>query len=288
MRTLTPKQHIVRTRNADFSVWEYPGDGTPLFFCHCTGVSGRVWESVFRTLSLNHTLFAWDARGHGDSAKSPEAEAYTWDSLARDLLGVFDQMGLPEGMQAVGHSGGGSTIVQAELIRPGTFSRLMLVDAIIALPDFFAGAKLLAKLVRRRRSRFSSRQEARERFSAKEPMNMWTGDSLDCYLKYCFFQCDGEEILLKCPGDIEAWVYEMSDKTEIMSRLPQLQMPVLLITGENSYMQQYVEEQHKRIAGSEMQVIPGAGHFLAQEKPEEIAAVMNRWFAPSEGIAQAH
>jgi pimeloyl-ACP methyl ester carboxylesterase len=37
-----------------------------------------------------------------------------------------------------------------------------------------------------------------------------------------------------------------------------------------------------------MQVIPGAGHFLAQEKPEEIAAVMNRWFAPSEGIAQAH
>ncbi|NLN92514.1 MAG: alpha/beta hydrolase [Candidatus Hydrogenedens sp.] len=277
MRDLTPKTHRLAVQGTEFVVREYPCSASPLFFCHCTGTSGRIWEPVFRKLKLDHTFYAWDARGHGDSEKTSDPGDYNWDRQARDLLDIFEQLGLDH-LQAVGHSGGGAALAQAELLRPGTFSRLMLIDPIIASPDFFAGVKILAELSRRRHNRFSSREVARERFSSKEPMSRWTAESLDCYLDHCFEAGEGEEIVLKCPGPIEALVYDMSGETEIMSRLNGLEPPTCLVTGEDSYMLHHAEEQQRRIPGSELVILPSTSHFIPQEKPDEVAELINRWF----------
>lgn len=280
MRDLTPKAHKLHVQDTEFTVWEYPGEGTPLFFCHCTGTSGRMWEPVFQKLKMKNTFYAWDARGHGDSEKTDNPKDYNWDRQAKDLLALLEQLGLKQ-VRAVGHSAGGATLAQAELVQPQSFSRLMLIDAIIASPDFFGGVKVLGEISRRRHNHFPSRKIARDRFGSKDPMARWTEDSLDCYLDHCFARDEegGEEIHLKCPGPIEAFVYDMSGDTEIMNRLPGLHVPTCLITGEDSYMLDHVKSQQQRIPGAALEIIPDVSHFIPQEKPDEVAELINRWFS---------
>jgi pimeloyl-ACP methyl ester carboxylesterase len=66
-----------------------------------------------------------------------------------------------------------------------------------------------------------------------------------------------------------------------MSRLPGLNVPTCLITGGNSYMLDHVKAQQQLIPGATLEIIPEVSHFIPQENPDEVAALINRFFATS-------
>lgn len=90
-----------------YQVW---GDGPPVVFVHGFSQTHRAWLPipVFNDLRTDHKLIAVDLRGHGQSAKPHEPEAYG-QNMVDDLVRVLDRLGL-ERAHFVGFSLGASIV----------------------------------------------------------------------------------------------------------------------------------------------------------------------------------
>lgn len=262
------------------NVWDHGGGGPPLLLCHCTGTLGRVWDPVVRKLAGAFRCIAVDTRGHGDSESPPVREAYAWRTSGEDLLHVVDALELGGPVMAAGHSGGGAHVAYAEYMRPGVFERVVLIDAIIGPRHVFQEPSPLAEKVRRRVNVFESLEAARERLTSKPPMSLWVEEAVAAYLEHGLFQQDDGSWALKCPGDREAWFYELGGASDLFEELDRLPVKTLLVAGGRDYGKALAELQHERLPHATLRVVEDAGHFVVQERPEAIARLLLEWGKP--------
>ena len=256
------------------NVWDYGGEGPALMLAHCTGTHGRIWDPLVPALLARFHVYAYDTRGHGDSDKPRDPKSYRWDHSGMDLLAVIDALGLGAGVLAAGHSAGAAHICYAEMRRPGTFSRAVLLDPIIGPAETFRGPNPMAEKSRRRRNEFDNHDVAVRRFASKPPMNAWAPEALEAYVRFgTFEQADGR-IRLKCPGEIEAAVYEGGGTSEVYEHLGELKLHVTLVVAENSHVRTLAELQRERFSSVDFKLIGDCSHFIPQEKPDEIAALI--------------
>ncbi|MGI9161481.1 MAG: alpha/beta fold hydrolase [Mycobacterium sp.] len=105
-----------------------PGRPTILML-HGGGQNRFSWKNTGAVLAEHgFHVIALDARGHGDSARSPIGD-YTVDTLARDVAAVLEQIGRP--VVLIGASMGGLTgIVAAHRAGPQAVTKLVLVDVV--------------------------------------------------------------------------------------------------------------------------------------------------------------
>ena len=125
--------------------------------------SGVRSSRAFGTKVFTAAALAWDVRGHG---RGPALDLpASWWTFGRDLVETDRQHGqcagrLPDSVVGVGHSMGGTVLVLAELLRPGTFTGLVLVEPVLIPPPFVRNPELsLAQGAARRRPVFGSRDE---------------------------------------------------------------------------------------------------------------------------------
>jgi pimeloyl-ACP methyl ester carboxylesterase len=106
---------------------EQAGSGSPIVLLHGLTATRRyvVMGSRLLERSGRHVL-AYDARGHGRSTPAPDAGAYGYDRLARDLLAVMDSLEIERATLA-GASMGAQTIVRFALAHPERVAALGLI-----------------------------------------------------------------------------------------------------------------------------------------------------------------
>ena len=68
-------------------------DGQPLVLIHGLLLSSRMMRRLASYLPEQRVLLI-DVRGHGASDKPTDAAAYSWSSLASDVIGLLDHLGL--------------------------------------------------------------------------------------------------------------------------------------------------------------------------------------------------
>jgi pimeloyl-ACP methyl ester carboxylesterase len=94
---------VARAQDAGFrqvSV-EEEGAGTPVVLLHGLTATRRYVVMGSRALERSgHRVIAYDARGHGQSPPAPSPEAYTYEDLGVDLLGVLDGCGVDRAVLA--------------------------------------------------------------------------------------------------------------------------------------------------------------------------------------------
>jgi len=81
------------------------------------------WYGAFERRAMR--VIALDQRGHGESAKPHEPDAYTRAKLAGDLLALMDHLGV-ERADLFGYSMGTRTVLQAAIDHPDRVSNLIL------------------------------------------------------------------------------------------------------------------------------------------------------------------
>ena len=247
------------------------GTGPPLVCVHATGFHGRVWEPFVPPLREHYSVIALDQRGHGDSDK-PEGP-YEWPRFGDDVLAVVHHLGLEDAV-GVGHSAGATALVFAESSRPGTFSKLVLMDPTLLPPEYRAAAPAgfnpMSERARRRRAVWDSNDELFERLRAGTPLAAWREDFLRAYVTYGTDPQPNGTVRLKCPPEIEAQVYEMAPGNTGWDKLAELGCPTLVLTGEESPMWSgdRGEIAAARIPNGRAEKIAG-GHFFPMEHPDE-------------------
>lgn len=85
------------------------------------------------------------------------------------------------------------------------------------------------------------------------------------------------------PEDVAQVQRGMAERPDSVDTLKTINVPVLLITGEEDMLTGVNEAELMRqhIAGSQMRVIPKAGHYSAWERPEDVTGLVSNFL---EGI----
>jgi pimeloyl-ACP methyl ester carboxylesterase len=250
------------------------GTGPPLMCVHATGFHGRLWEPYAR-LREHFSVIALDQRGHGDSDK-PES-GYEWTKFGDDVLAVVDELELTQ-PAGIGHSAGATALILAEAMRPGTFSRLVLMDPTLLPPEFRAvagaGINPMSDQARRRRAVWESPEEMIERLRNGTPLANWREEFLRAYAVYGTKTRPDGSVELKCPPEIEALVYA-AGPNDAWDRLADIRCPTLLLTGETSPL--WSGDRAARAAAQlpyGRAVTMHGGHFFPMEHPDETMDVV--------------
>lgn len=241
---------------------------------HATGFGKELWEPVARGLRRSHRVLAPDQRGHGDS--DVPAPPIDWWDLGADVLAVVERASL-EGPLGLGHSSGATALVMAELLRPGTFRSLVLIEPIIFPPPYFRAEEnpMTAGALRRRAS-FPSPAAALAVFRDRPPFARWTEEALRLYAAHGL-RPEGEAWGLKCTPALEAEFYRGATAHGAWERLGEVGCPVVLGAGaeSESHPLPFMRALQERFPAARMVVVPGAGHFLPMEQPGAVAGLLD-------------
>ena len=253
------------------------GDGL-LLLAHATGFCKEFWRPVVSSLrdeGVAVPALAWDVRGHG---RAPALELpLSWWTLGRDLVGLIDSLDgagrLPDSVVGVGHSMGGTVLVMAELLRPGTFTGLVLIEPVLLPPPFERNPYgPLAQGAIMRRPLFGSREELVETYLDKPLFQRWHTEVFDAYIEYGFREVP-EGLALRCPKEVEAELFSTGAVCGAFARLDELSPPVrLIVTDESGVLGPSLEILPEALPDVTTTYMAGQNHLVPMERPDLIAS----------------
>jgi len=254
------------------AAYPFGGAGPPLVLAHATGFHAHVWLPWLGAMRERFTVYAWDLRGHGESERPGNLEAFRYEALGRDLLAVADHFGLGR-VFAVGHSVGGAAVVQAEVLRPGTVERATLFEPIILPPGVTAPTQRVAAAERRRRV-FASTAEMLERWAGRPPFASFDPEALRDYVEHGVRPRPDGGVELKCSLEAEVWTFLQDVRSDLWTRLGEYRTPTLVLAGDRSDSRAapLAERQAALMADGRAERVSGLSHFLPFERPREMAA----------------
>lgn len=282
------RKRVVDSHGLRIAVHEWGDEGAPpLMLAH----GGMDFAGTFDTFAPlladgGFRVVSWDYRGHGDSE---HAALYSWEADLRDALAVFDSVaGTP--MPVVGHSKGGSQMLQLADALPHRVSHLVNIDGLPSRRSFpdvsdHQRTKLLAKdlttwLDHRRALADAQRKPGTVDEVAARRARM--NPRLDpAWLRY-LVTIGGRE-------DADGWRWKIDPTIRFggfgpwrpewsMMRLPDIGVPVLALLGTEPDPMGWgtppADVLSHLPADGRLVTIDGAGHFLHIEQPQRVAELV--------------
>jgi pimeloyl-ACP methyl ester carboxylesterase len=279
----------------EIALLDWGGEGPLALLHHANGFCAGMWEPLVETLRERFRVVAMDGRGHGDSSKPEGDEAYAWGRMVEDLVAVSERLLAESGQeriaQGLGHSFGGTLTLAAAAACPDRFERVAMLDPVILPPllvraEFPGRSSELAQRARRRRHHWASREEARAYLAERALFASWVPEALDLYVSEGLRESGKGGVELKCPGRVEAAVFDGARGFDIFEAARGLALPVRLFRAtRGDFPRSIYEELVELLPGADIEDFD-AGHLIPMECPAQAAdAVLRFCDAGSEEVA---
>ena len=262
------------------------GSGPPLLLLHGYPQTHAMWHLVAPTLAAHFTVVCADLRGYGDSSKppgDPAHETYSKRAMAADQLGLMQALGYAR-FALVGHDRGARVAQRMALDAPDRVERLALLDIAPTLHVFQTLDKAMA-MAYYHWFFLSQPFDLPERLIGADPiyylhtkLGAWGTSFATLHpaaiaeYERCFR--DPATIHASCEDyRAAASIDLLHDQADRGRRLP---MPLLVLWGANGRLERayaMIEVWGDYAADVRGHALP-AGHFLAEECPEEIIAAL--------------
>lgn len=263
------------------------GEGPALVLLHGWPETWYAWRLLMPELAKRFTVIAPDQRGIGLSERAQSG--YDAGTLAADVLGVMDALGYDQ-FAVVGHDTGfivAYALVSdyADRVERAALAEIPGPPAPTNAPPLFVPAPLNAKLWHIPFNRAEGLPEqliaGREDVYFGYEFAIQGGGVPAEVIDFYVGLVSDPESLRGSLGFYRAWDATLEQNAERVTRT--LTLPVLAIGGERSYGE-HVEESMRGLADDvEGVVISGAGHWVAEEAPEQLLAALSRFLAPYAG-----
>ena len=232
--------------------YEVEGNGPPLVLLHGLSETYEIWRisSYVESLKKEYRLILVDARGHGDSDKPHDSEAYTMKSMVSDVVAVLDDLKISKA-HFLGYSMGGWIGFGIAKYSPQRFHSLIIGGMHPYARPSQPGIKFLTVY----RSTFSS--DSLDSGAKLTLVKEWLGPTA---AKMPEWKACAQRVL--AANDWEAlialvsrdWGHGFDDVLSTMT------LPVLLFVGETDPFYSGVRECAKSIRNATFISFPGLGH----------------------------
>ena len=266
------------------------GDGRPVVLCHGFPEFWYSWRHQLPALAdAGWRVLAPDMRGYGDSSRPAEVDAYDVLTLCDDMVGLLDALG-EERAIFVGHDWGATVVWQLAVARPERVEAVVGMSVpfvprppappieilrrrlgeefyVVWLQEPGVADEALARDVRRTltaREVWTAEWAARDD-QAPRPRFM-TEEDLRVYVEA--FERTGF-------GGGLNWYRNLDRNWELTERFAErrVEQPALFITGSRDPVRLFMPPEGMEGWVTDLRdtvVIEGAGHWVQQERPEEV------------------
>ena len=260
-----PSQRI-KSSDAEIVYWVL-GDGFPVVLLHPFPANHEFWLPVAEALATRYRVVLPDLRGHGESGVG-EGPA-TMEKHADDIAHVMDDADVGRA-PLIGVSIGGYALFEFWRRHRGRVAALGLCNTKAPAdgPEARAGRLQAANDVLDRGTEpfFESMIQ---RVMAKTTREM-RPDLVDGALRM-MRQMSSEDVAQVQRG--------MASRPDSIETLKTINVPTLLVTGDEDILTGVNEAElmRRHIAGSQLRVIPKAGHYAPWEQPQDVAKVLRQF-----------
>src|SRR5580658_329894 len=267
---MQPTLSKVKSGDAEIA-YRVLGEGASVVLLHPFPVNHEFWLPVARVLAARFRVILPDLRGHGAS-EGGEGPA-TMEKHALDIARVMDDAEVGRAPM-IGVSIGGYALFEFWRRFRGRVAALGLCNTKAPADTSEARAARLQAaddvLERGTEPFFESMIPRLLGKSTREARPDLVAGALGMMRKMS-------------PEDVAQVQRGMAERPDAVDTLKSINVPVLLITGEEDMLTGVNEAELMRqhIAGSQMRVIPKPGHYSAWERPEDVTGLVSNFL---EGI----
>lgn len=250
---------VIHQRDTEI-FFEDAGSGPPIVLGHSFLCSGGMWRAQVPALAAGFRIINPDLRGHGQSGHV--LQPFSLYDAASDVIAVLDHLGI-ERATWCGLSIGGMVALRAALAYPDRVAGLVLLDTDAGPETAWHKVKYHA-------------MGAGVRVAGMRPL-------LPAIARLMF----GATTRRENPALVREWRREFAkvhvpsalrcldalmQRDSLLDRLPEIRVPALVLVGDEdrSLPVALSRRIHDRLPHSTFQVIPGAGHLSALERPTEV------------------
>ena len=246
--------------------YERAGSGPPVVLAHGFVGDGRsTWSAQIDGLSDEFSVIAWDAPGAGGSADPPQD--FTMDDYADCLAGFLRALRIDRA-HLVGLSFGGALVL-------ATFHRHRRLASSLALVSGYAGwrGSLGAEAAEHRLARSLELSTLPpDEFAAALVLSMFSSAVAEEAVAAFVDSVRGFR-----PNGFRAMARaSLEDQSQVLS---EIDIPTLLLYAEQDVRAPVAvgEAIHALVPGSELVVLPGAGHVSSVEAPADVTRELRRF-----------
>lgn len=244
------------------------GSGPPLLLVHGFPLDHAMWSGQIGELAKEFRVIAPDLRGFGQSEVT--TGTVTMQQYADDLAKLLDALGVNEPVAFCGLSMGGYIAWQFVARHRNKLGALIVADsrAVADNEKAAAGRKETADKVEKEGSKVVADAMLAKLFPAGE---IERGAP--------FVKATQAVMLAAPPEGVAAALRGMAERPDFTSELPKIDVPTLIICGEEDAIAPPAEMQAiaKAIPGAKYVGIAGAGHMAPLEKPAEVNAAIRQF-----------
>jgi pimeloyl-ACP methyl ester carboxylesterase len=261
------------------------GEGPPLLLVHGWPENWYAWRLLMPALARDFEVIAVDQRGIGLTDKP--TGGYDTRTLAGDLVALMDALG-HERFAVVGHDTGLIISYALAADHPHRVDRVALAEVpgppgVVPSPPLFVPGPINNRLWHIPFNRVNDvlteqLVRGREDIFFGYEFAIQGGKLPDDVVNYYFRMFSDPDALRGSFGFYRAWDTTLAQNEQRKTR--PLTMPVLAIGGAESWGEEVGNAM--KLAANDVQtvVIPGAGHWVAEQAPEEILAALTAFLAP--------
>ncbi len=260
-----------------------PPDGPALLLIHGYPEMAIAWRKVVAPLTAaGFRLVMPDLRGAGGSSRPPSG--YDKATLAGDMAGVLDGLGIDAPAAVVGHDIGAMVAYAFARRFPGRTPRLAILDSVIpgtAMFDevsrdgsrvwhfhFHQAPDLPEALTQGREALYLERYYHDMTFDA----SAIEAETFAHYVRH-FSQPGGMRAGFEL---YRSFARDAADNRGWQEAQGRLSMPVLALAGAGGRYADRIGPMLDEVARDvSVTVIPEAGHWLAEENPEDVAQALS-------------
>ncbi len=288
LETFTSQQ--IETNGASIHVMK-GGSGEPLLLLHGYPQTHVMWHRIAPLLAESFTVILADLRGYGDSSKprgEPDHANYSKRAMAQDMREVMCQLGY-ESFQASGHDRGARVLHRMLLDHGKYIKKAAILDMVPTYETYATADKAFAtafyhwffliqpadlpERLLAGQAEYFLRSTLK---SLSRDDSVFTPEALAEYVR-CF--SDPATIHAICEDyRASASIDLLHDEADLPQKVP---CPLLVLWGADGFLGRHYDILaiwRERAAMVQGYSIP-AGHFLAEEAPEETYQALQLFFS---------
>ena len=268
---------------------DWGGNGPPVLALHGLASSAHWYDLVAPHLSEGHRVIAPDQRGHGQTTQA--TSGYDWQTLASDVAGLLDHLGLARA-SVLGHSWGANVAVNLAARFPHRVSSLVSIDGGLSSPRAESTSDWEQyRVTRRPRDVSGTRQQFLDRLRTQ--LHFCWNDEVERIVQTMVYEDGNGQIqdILRPENHLQVMRAMWEEPTSVV--WPHIECRALIVPAGPRPERAGTEAarvKEERVAAAAQGIkncrvcwIPGTVHDIGYHKPQELASVILEFLQEEQG-----